>query len=179
MRTLLITALAACTLALPACTNHPSAITRDIAIVEPGLTGDWLTPEGDIVRIAGGWPASDYMLEVTTAEGNEAMPMRVATVRGSRVMEVLVTKPTGGKLPVYHYSKVTIAGNAITSQPINPEWLEAQAVDGTGVVGSRTESGKFVAAVSDPGRMMLLLERAATDPRAWLPSERLTRVNSR
>ena len=179
MRTLATLIIAATALTLAACTSHPSAITRDIAIVEPGLTGDWLTPDGDIVRITGGWPASDYMLEVTTDRGNEAMPMRVATVRGRRIMEVLVAKPTGGKPPVYHYSRVSIAGNTITSQAINPKWLESRAVEGTGVVGSRTESGEFVAAVRDPDRMMLLLERAAETPGAWLAAERLTRVNSR
>lgn len=179
MRTLASLIVAATCIALPACTNHPSAITRDIAIVEPGLTGDWLTPEGNIVRITGGWPASDYMIEVTTDRQNKAMPMRVATIRGRRIMEVLVTEPTAGKPPVYHYSRISIEGNTIVSQAINPKWLESRAVEGTGVVGTRTASGDFVASVSDPDRMMLMLERAAETPGAWLAAERLRRVNSR
>ena len=180
--TTLVTAvitLTAVLLPLAACSSRPSALAGEPVVVEPGLEGSWVTTEGEIIRVERNWPADTYTLTLSTAEGRQKLPARLADINNTRILEVLANTPTGDEAPVYHYSRLSIGKDQLINEPLNPEWLAKQVGTEPGVQAASTRTGSFVAAVRDPALMRTLLAKASTSPGAWMKPERLSRVIGR
>jgi hypothetical protein len=116
-------------------------------------------------------------LRVTTPEGTRLNAM-IFRVNGQSVVEVPLSdraQMAPGALPVYHYGRLTLRGDTLTHEPLDPAWCAAACAGAEGLAVSTLASGRGEVTVGDPGAMRRLLDEAVRTPEAWGAAEVLVR----
>lgn len=159
----------------------PAGVDSAYQVMDFGMLGDWRTDQGVDVGVAG-LGRRGFEARIRSGEDSATYRGHLLEVAGMRFIEVSVHQPSGDQsVPVYHYAAVLRSGDEMTHRPIRAEWLASASAGMPDAIyrstaGTSPGSGGVV--VKDRGAMLELLRRAASDPSAFGPDERLTRVKN-
>ncbi|MBL8963150.1 MAG: hypothetical protein KF787_11495 [Phycisphaeraceae bacterium] len=159
----------------------PAGVDPAYQVADLGMLGDWRTDEGVEIGVDSLGRAG-FIVKIRSADDSATYRGHLLEVAGMRFIEVSVHQPDrDGSVPVYHYAAVERIGDVMTHRPIRADWLaSASAGMPEAIYRSTAESspGSGGVVVRERQAMLELLRKAASDPAALGPAERLVRVKN-
>lgn len=172
---LAITLLAGCQ------SGPPGGIDPAYQIVDRSMEGNWTTANGTKVEIEA---LGNRAFEAEFDDGKTEATYQghLLSINGKKFIEISLFQPDRrSEIPVYHYALVEEIGETITHRPLRPEWLAEASKSMPDAIYRSTaqeQPGSGGLVVRDNAAMLEVLKKAASDPGAFGPAEKLARVKS-